>query len=169
MVYDDHFAEGLAYLFLLIGLLLTVFPAIELAALNAILKRTANRYIHFGIPAIILLFGYLLIMQINVVNFVVIISLVLVSPVAVIITPYVFSGLKNQKGRFWRSLFVYIAVFLFGIVILYGISVSGVFKNPIFSLYPPFSNAVIYGAIFILETVFTYYFYKIIVSLFLQD
>ena len=154
---DDNFALGFAQLFLLLGFAF-IFPWIELAVVNAILKKTANRALLLGIPAVILLLGYFLVM--DGAGLIILTSLVLIGPMAAIIPPYAIPGLTNPEGRFARILICFVAVTLFGFALIAGFT----FVVPETSEYFPSNllvNAVLYAGIIVLDTAFAYLIYVI--------
>ena len=88
---DDQLWAGMGYLLLFIGFFLVVFGSIELTVIYSFLKRTTNRVLHRGIPAILLLLGFLLLMRFDA-SLVIFGSLLLVAPMAALIPPLVIPG-----------------------------------------------------------------------------
>ena len=157
---DDHFGEGMGYLLLFIGFFLVVFGSIELTVIYSLLKRTTNRVLHRVIPAILLLLGFLLLMRFDA-SLLIFGSLLLVAPIAALIPPLVIPRLIDPESGLDRILICYILVSIFGAVLLFAFSLSGLSMVPEVFWHTPLSNAIIFAGVIILDTLFAFFIYRI--------
>jgi len=86
--------EGWGYVFLFLAFFMFIIGTIELVVISAVLKRTTNRLLPLGIPAAVLLLGYLLTMNLDA-SLIVFASFVLIGPMAALIPPYAVPALAN--------------------------------------------------------------------------
>ncbi len=158
MVYDDNFATGFAILFILMALVPVLIGLIELIPIYLIFRKTANRTVQLGILAIVLLLGFLLLMQFEIPLFV-IISLVVVEPLATLIPPYMVPRLTLPESRFIDIIISYIAVSVVGISFLFSIffSETAMFQESLW--HAPYSKVLIYAGILLLDTVIAFVVY----------
>jgi hypothetical protein len=151
MVYEDNFATGFVLLFILMAMVPVLIGLIELIPIYLIIRKTSNRTFQLGIPAIVLLLGFLLMMQFETPLFV-ISSLVVVGPLAVLIPPYMVPRLTLPESRFIDIIISFVAVTVVDISLLFNIffSETAMFKESIW--HAPFSNVLIYAGIILLDT-----------------
>jgi hypothetical protein len=150
--------EGWAIIILYFMLFLIVLGAIELTVIYLILKRTPNRIIHLGIPAIVFLVGYFLLMNSDA-AFLVFSSLLFVGPVAALIPPFAIPNLTDPKSRFMRILVSYIGVSVFGILYTAHFGLSKIWLDWDIYWHTPFSNAKIYAGLIIMDTIVAFIIY----------
>ena len=137
--------------------------AIEIIPVYLILKRTTRRDIRLLIPALVLLLGFIPMMQFDT-DLLVLASFLVIGPVAALIPNCVLPERTPPESRFARVVICYISVTLFGMVCILG------YFWPVRSLVRAFfphsllSSAIIYAVIFALDTVFSLFIYLFIVT-----
>ena len=152
--------EGWGNIFLILAFVMFIIGTIELVVISAILKRTTNRILHLGIPAVVLLLGYFLTMHIDA-SLIVFGSFLLIGPMAALIPPITIPNLTNPESRSVRILVCYVAVSLFWIVLNFLFFSSGLAMNPEVFWDTPLSNAKIYAGIIFLDTLVAFFIYGI--------
>ena len=161
MVYDDHFGEGMGYLLLFIGFFLVVFGSLEIAAISYFLKRTKNRFLQMGIPALVLLPGYLLLMRMDA-QTMIFLSIFFVGPMAALIPSLVIPDLVKGESALDHILICYIVVAVFGAVLLFAFSWSGLSMAPEVYWHTPLSNALVFTGVVILDILVAVFMYGMI-------
>jgi len=164
MVYDDHFAEGFAQLFMFLGFLPIFFCIIEIIPLYLILKRTTNRIIQIGILAIILLAGFLLIMPWDPEPFV-FVSFLCIGPIATLLPVYIVPDLTIKESRFISIVISYFGVIFFEILLTFTVLIRNSTLFHEFLMQTPLSYIMMYLGILILDTSFAYFVYVFMKSL----
>jgi hypothetical protein len=157
---NDNFGAGMGYLLLFIGFFLVVSGSIEITVIYSILKRTTNRVIHVGIPAILLLLGFILLMRFDA-SLLIFGSLLFVAPMAALIPPLVIPGLIDPETGLDRILICNIFVSIFGAGLLIAFALSGLSMVPEVFWHTPLSNAIIFAGVIILDTLFAFLIYRI--------
>jgi hypothetical protein len=160
MVYDDHFGEGMGYLLLFIGFFLMVFGSLEIAAIYYFLKRTKNRILRFGIPVLVLLPGYFLVMGMDA-STMIFLSIFFVGPMAALIPPLAVNDLTDPKSTLDRILICYIVIAVFEAVLLFAFSWSGLEMVHEVYWHTPLSNAVVFAGVLILDILVAFFLYGI--------
>jgi hypothetical protein len=151
-----HYLTWLAFAIVVAG-------AIEIIPVYLILKRTSGRGIRLLIPAIVLVLGFIPMVQFDL-DLLVLSSFLVAGPVAALVPNCVLPERTPPEKRFFRVVICYIAVTLFGIAFIpaYFWPVRSMVRE--FYLHSFFSNAIIYAGIFILDTVFSLFIYLFIVT-----
>jgi hypothetical protein len=88
-------------------------------------------------------------------------SLLLVAPIAVLIPTLVIPSLIDPESGLDRILICYILVSIFGAVLLFAFSLSGLSMVPEVFWHTPLSNAIIFTGLIILDTLFAFFIYRI--------
>ena len=157
---DDHFGEGMGYLLLFIGFFLVVFGSIELTVIWFLIRRTTSCLLHRGIPVLLLLLGYLLLMGFDA-SLVIFGSLLLVAPMAALIPPLVNPRLIDPASGPDRILVCYLLISVFTAVLLFAFGLSDLAMAPEVWRHTPVSNAIIFAGVLILDTLAAFCIYGI--------
>jgi hypothetical protein len=152
--------EGWGYIFLFLVIVMFIIGSLELVVVSAILKRTTNRILHLGIPAIVLLLGYFLSMHADA-SLIVFGSFLLIGPMAALIPSVALPNLTDPESRLTRILVCYVAVSLFWIVLNSLFFSTGLAMNPEVFWDTPLSNAKIYAGIIVLDILVAFFIYGI--------
>ena len=159
-MFDDHFGQGMGYLLLFAGFFLVVAGSIELAVIHSILKRTARRIIRLGVPIMVLIAGFLLLMRLDA-SLIIFGSILFSAPMAALIPTLVIPDLTDPESGPDRIIVCYIAVSLFTAVLLFAFFLSGLSMVPAVFWHTPTSNAIIFAGVFILDLPFAFLLFGI--------
>jgi hypothetical protein len=161
----DGFIPGtgaLPYLLWLAAVIL-VAGALEILPVYLILKRTTRRGTRLLIPAMVLVLGFIPMMQFDL-DLLVLASFLVIGPVAALIPNCVAPERTPPESRFFRVVICYVMVTLFGMAIILA------WFWPVRSMVREFyqhsllSNAIIYAGVIALDTAFSLFIYFFIVT-----
>ena len=155
MEYSELFTEGFFRYCIFLALMLAFFGALEILPMYLILKRTDNRHIRLLLPAMVLLPGFILLMHFDL-DLLILASFLVVGPVAALMPNCILPELTPPGLRFARVMICYLAVTLFGIVVVLAYFWPARSLVREFFLHTPVSNVIIYACIVALDTGFSF-------------
>ena len=163
MVYSD-FAQGMLFFLLILVTALILIGAAEIAALDWIMKRITKRSLQLGVLAIVLLLGYLLL--INIGASIIFYALPLfIGPVTVLIPLFAYPSQTVPGSTTVRILAGYCTVTLFWVILIYGWANGWATTNrylaPLIYWHAPGSDALLYAGFVVLDTLVAFFVYWI--------
>jgi hypothetical protein len=159
-MFEDHFGEGMGYLLLFAGFFLVVAGSIELTVIHSLQERTTRRIIRQGVPIMILIAGFLLLMRLDA-SLIIFGSILFSAPMAALIPTLVIPDLIDPGSGPDRVLICYIAVSLFTAILLFAFSLSGLSMVPAVFWHTPQSNAILFAGVFILDLLAAFFLFRI--------
>ena len=159
MVYSD-FAQGMLFFLLILVTALILIGAAESAALHWIMKRTTKRSLQLGGLAIVLLVGYLLL--INIGASIIFYALPLfIGPVTVLIPLFAYPSQTVPGSLTVRILAGYSTVTLIWVILIYGWTTANRYLDPLIYWHAPGSDALLYAGFVVLDTLVAFFVYWI--------
>jgi hypothetical protein len=163
-MFDDHFGEGMGYLMLFAGFFLVVAGSIELTVIHFFLERTARRIIRLGVPIMVLIAGFLLLMRLDALLIIfgsILFSALMAALIPALVIPDLIDPASGPDRILDRILICYIAVSLFTAFLLFVFSLSGLSMVPAVFWHTTQSNAIIFAGVFILDSLAAFFLFRI--------
>lgn len=144
--------EGFLGMVILFEIVAGIMGVVLLSLVYAVLRRTKNRTVRVGLPALVMAAGFLLLMRLDA-PMLLVGALIFVVPVAVLIPPFVFSDWfgGDVKLKFTRILICYLLVALVGVFLPFLLVSSGLSMVPAIFWHTPLSNALVYVCVIALD------------------
>ncbi|WFN33848.1 hypothetical protein L1S32_08330 [Methanogenium sp. S4BF] len=142
--------DGFLFLVILLEIIACLMGVVLLSFVYAVLSRTKNRMIRFGLPALVMAAGFVLFMPGDA-PMLLVGALISVVPMAVLIPPFVFSGWFGEGVRFTRILICGILVSVIGAFLPFFLVWSGLSMVPAIYWHTPLSNGLVYLCVIALD------------------
>jgi len=163
MVYSD-FAQGMLFFLIILVMSLILIGAAEIAALHWILKKTTQRALQLGGLAIVLMLGYLLVINIGASIIFYALPLV-IGPVAVLFPLFAYPSHTAHGSPSVRILAGYSTVTLIWVILIYGWANGWATTNrylaPLIYWHAPGPDALLYAGFIVLDTLVAFFVYWI--------